>query len=51
MADRFEDLYGLYIDVGYSGRTPIGVPERAFNHMKAILSFIGRRLNVNFEDE
>lgn len=51
IADRFEDLYRLYIDVGYSGKTPVGTPERAINHMRAILSFIGERVNVNFEAE
>ena len=51
IADRFEDLYGLYINVGYSGRTPIGAPERIMNHLRAILSFVGRRLNVDFKLE
>jgi len=48
MAARFSDLWRLYLDVGYSGTTPIGVPERIYNHMKSLLSFIGRRINVDF---
>lgn len=48
IADRFEDLYRLYIDVGYSGKIPLGAPERIVNHMKAILQYVGRRLNVDF---
>ncbi len=51
IADRFEDLYRIYVDMGYSGRMPIGTPERAMNHLNAILSFLGRRLNVNFNLE
>ncbi|MCS7114098.1 MAG: HEPN domain-containing protein [Candidatus Bathyarchaeota archaeon] len=48
IADRFEDLYRLYIDVGYSGKTPVCTPERAVNHMRAILQHIGVKLNVDF---
>lgn len=48
MASRFSDLWRLYLEFGYSGTTPVGGPERAFNHMKVLLSFIGRRIGVDF---
>lgn len=49
MAARFNDLWRLYLDAGYSGATPLGTPERAMNHMKILLLFIGKRIGVDFE--
>ena len=36
------------MEFGYSSTTPVGGPERAFNHMKVLLSFIERRIDVDF---
>lgn len=51
IAERFSDLYRLYISLGYEGSVPSGIPERAYNHAKTILDYLGRKLDANLLEE
>lgn len=49
--DRFADLWRLYRELGYGGRVTFGKPERAYNHMLAIVSFVGEKIGHSFTAE